>query len=73
MIAKKTIGKIVSAAIIMYLLIVGLVLVLGYDSNISLADNILRVNIAMVAACAITAVISLIVGVLIFWILDDNH
>lgn len=72
MIAKKTIGKIVSAAIIMYLLIVGLVLVLGYDSNISLADNILRVNIAMVAACAITAVISLIVGVLIFWILDDN-
>lgn len=71
MIAKKTIGKIVSAAIIMYLLIVGLVLVLGYDSNISLADNILRVNIAMVATCAITAVKSLIV-VLIFWILDDN-
>lgn len=72
MIAEKRIGKIVVSVIIVYLLIVGLVLVLHYDSNISLVDNILRVNEAMVVACAITAVVSLILGVLIYWCLDDN-
>lgn len=73
MIAEKKIGKIVISAIIAYLLIVGLTLALDYDSNISLADNILRVNEVMIVACAITAVVYLIVGVLIYWCLDDNY